>query len=177
MAYERLTDEGLDYFPCRYGRSRMLFRGPKRKLGGRFITCIGGTETYGRFVERPYPDLIADLSGLKTINLGCPHAGLDVFASDPAIHEIGHLAECTVIQVVGAQNMSNAFYSVHPRRNDRFLKAGPRLRGLYPKVDFTEFHFTGHLLSTLAYQSPAAFEVIRSELRATWLGRMQCVLA
>jgi hypothetical protein len=54
-----------------------------------------------------------------------------------------------VIQITGAQNISNRFYSVHPRRNDRFLKASRLMQTIFAEVDFTEFHFTRHLLRGL----------------------------
>ncbi len=56
--------------------------------------------------------------------------------------EIAAAGKVTVIQVMGAQNLSNRFYRVHPRRNDRFLE-GVRPAGSrsISEVDFTEFHF------------------------------------
>ena len=54
-----------------------------------------------------------------------------------------------MIQVSGAQNLSNRFHAVHPRRNDRFLRASTLLKTIYRDVDFTEFNFTRHLLTTL----------------------------
>ena len=75
----------------------------------------------------------------------------------------------TVVQVMGAQNLTNRFYTVHPRRNDRFLRAAPDLQALYPEVDFTEFHFTRHLLRTLRWSSADRFEVVAEELRAVWV--------
>ncbi len=41
MTYERLNETALEYFPCRYGLSKMLFRGPRRKLGSGPIDFVG----------------------------------------------------------------------------------------------------------------------------------------
>ena len=57
MAYEYAGEAALDYFPCRYGQSKLLFRGPRRRLEGAYVAAIGGTETYGKFVPDPYPAL------------------------------------------------------------------------------------------------------------------------
>jgi hypothetical protein len=65
---------------------------------------------------------------------------------------------------------------VHPRRNDRFLEATPRLRRLYPEVDFTEFHFTRHMMRRLADVSPDRFAVLREGLQEVWVARMQALL-
>jgi hypothetical protein len=64
----------------------------------------------------------------------------------------------TVVQVLAVQNLSNPYYTVHPRRNDRFLRASARLQNLYQDVDFTEFHFTRHMLQTLQMVSAPRFE-------------------
>ena len=32
MAYDNPGDGALDYFPCRYGKSKLMFRGPRRRL-------------------------------------------------------------------------------------------------------------------------------------------------
>ena len=51
MAYEYGGDRALDYFPCRYGQSKLLFRGPRRKLEGNYISVLGGTAT-GSFLGK-----------------------------------------------------------------------------------------------------------------------------
>ena len=57
MTYENLGQSALDYFPCRYGKSKLLFRGPRKRMAGEFLAMIGGTETYGKFIEKPFPAL------------------------------------------------------------------------------------------------------------------------
>ena len=176
MSYAFPGEGALDYFPCRYGTSRLVFRGPRRSLERPFIAILGGTETYGKFVPDPYPDLVEDEVGMSVINLGCMNAGPDVFLSDPAIAEIASKAEVTVLQLMGAINVSNRYYAVHPRRNDRFLHATALLRSMFREVDFTEFSFTRHMLQVLQATSADRFEVLAEELRATWVERMQTLL-
>ena len=81
-----------------------------------------------------------------------------------------------MLQITGAQNMTNRFYAVHPRRNDRFIRATTMLRTIYRDVDFTEFHFTRHLLTHLKALSRDRFGVIERELRTAWVARMQAFL-
>jgi hypothetical protein len=57
---------------------------------------------------------------VEAANLGLVNAGIDVFINEPMIQDFCAGAVVTVIQVLGAANMSNRFYAVHPRRNDRF---------------------------------------------------------
>jgi hypothetical protein len=176
MTFEGVGARAIDYMPCRYGRSKLQFRGPRRKVQGRYIAVLGGTETYGRFVPEPYPALLEHRAGVETANLGLVNAGIDVFISEPMIQDLCAGAVVTVIQVLGAANMSNRFYAVHPRRNDRFLRASSMLKTLYPDLDFAEFNFTRHLLAALAERSDIAFAMVRQELREAWLARMKILL-
>ena len=177
MAYAFPGEGSLDYFPCRYGNSRLIFRGPQRDVERAYVATVGGSETYGKFVSAPYPDLVERELGLPVANLGCMNAGPDVFLHEVSITQIAARACVTVVQVLGAQNLSNRYYAVHPRRNDRFLGATPLLRSIFPQVDFTEFNFTRHMLRSLHQSSADRFEVVAEELRAAWVTRMKQLLA
>lgn len=177
MAYVHPGDGALDYSPCRYGMSKLVFRGPLRSPAGPFCATLGGTETYGKFVAEPYPTLLEYELEIPVLNLGCVNAGPDAFLQDPSILEIATRAQVAVIQVMGAQNLSNRYYGVHPRRNDRFLSASPLLRAMFKDVDFTEFHFTRHMLQSLQAIDANRFEIVAEELRASWVQRMQKVLS
>ena len=177
MAYAFPGEGALDYFPCNYGPSRLLFRGPRRSLDRPYIAFLGGTETYGKYVPDPFPDLIEEESGFSTVNLGCVNAGPDVYLNEPAVLEIARGAAAVVLQVMGAVNLTNRFYTVHPRRNDRFIAASPALKALYRDVDFTEFNFTRHMLTTLEATSKERFAVVVAELQLAWTARMGELLA
>lgn len=177
MAYAFPGEGALDYFPCRYGASRLIFRGPRRSLERPYIAFLGGTETYGKYVHDPYPDLVEYEVGLASINLACVNAGLDVYLNEPEVLRIAQKAKAVVIQIVGAHNVSNRYYAVHPRRNDRFLGATPLLKSMYREVDFTEFNFTRHMLMSLHAVSQRRFEVLAEELRLAWVSRMTQLLS
>lgn len=172
MSYAYPGAGALDYFPCRYGNSKLQFRGPQRPLTRPYGVAIGGTETYGKFVPDPYPALIEAATGVTMVNLGCVNAGPDAFLNEPEVFTITAGAAVTVVQVMGAQNVTNRFYAVHPRRNDRFLRAAPALQALFPEVDFTEFHFTRHLVRALRAVSAERFEMLAEALREAWVRRM-----
>ncbi len=113
---------------------------------------------------------------MPVLNLGVPQAGLSLFSEERWLLETSSKADLTVLQVLGAQNMSNRLYHVHSRRNDRFLGVSPALRDMFPGVDFTEINFTGHLLETLLSQSRAAFDAMVEELKWSWTQRMRRIL-
>ena len=166
----------IDYDECRYGRSRMRFRGPKRSLTGDYVAAIGGSQTFGKFVSVPFVDALEAQIDMPVVNLGAMQAGLTLIADDPDILSVASGARVTIVQILGAQNMSNRFYSVHPRRNDRFVGASQALKQLFPKTDFTEFHFVGHLVSTLAAVGGEPFELLVRELQTAWINRMRLIL-
>lgn len=173
MSFERGRHSGIDYRPCRYEGSRLDFRGPPKALDGNYIAFLGGTETYGRFVERPFCALLEQALGNDCVNLGCMNSGMDAFLRDPGVIDICRGAQATVLQITGAQNMTNRLYSVHPRRNDRFIKASELLHRLYREIDFTEVHFTGHMLRLLQQKDDGRFEIVRAEVKTVWKARVR----
>ena len=176
MAYAGAGARSPSFETCRYDGSRLLFRGPRKALDEAFIACLGGTETFGKFIARPFPDLIEEHTGLTCVNFGWPNAGIDVFANDAALLDCAARARLTVLQVPCAVNMSNMYYRVHPRRNDRLLVASEALCALYPEVDFTEFSFTRHMLTHLRDLSQRRFAYVRRELSAVWVAGMHDIM-
>jgi hypothetical protein len=172
------ADSGvLDYFPCRYGASKAAFRGPARDLSQPYVAMLGGSSTFGKYVARPYPALVEAALGCPVANLGGLNAGPDFYLQDIAALEIAARAQVAVVQVTGADALSNPFYSVHSRRNDRFVAATPALRDLFPQVDFAEIHFTRHLLQVLERSDPEVCAAVVRGLKDTWLARMGWLLS
>ena len=166
----------VDYHHCRYDESRLMFRGPRRRLDGQHIVAIGSTATYGRFVHEPWPAALEKRMGRAVANLGYPNAGIDLVNSSQTLRAACAGAAACVVEVMGAANMSNRFYSVHPRHNDRFLMPSHELGRLYPEVDFTEFAFVRHMLGTLESISPQRFRLVLAEMRDAWAARTRVFL-
>ncbi|MEP2716746.1 DUF6473 family protein [Pseudophaeobacter sp.] len=176
MSYELKSAGALSGGTCCYAGSRLPVRGPKRDLDSPYIAFLGGTEVFGRFVKTPLSDVSESLLKMPCVNFAGVNAGLDTFASDQALQSVARSSEISVLQLLGAQNISNRYYRVHPRRNDRFLQAQPPLKELFPEVDYTEFHFNKHLLSSLQARSEERFAEVRRHLQEVWITRMQEVI-
>ena len=161
---------------CRYGASRLTFRGPPRRLDGRYLAFIGGTETWAEGVRRPYPALLERDLGEICVNFGQPHASPQAFLEDPVVVPAAQGAALTVMAAMGAANLSNRFYAVHPRRNDRFIGPSPALGVLFPQVELSGVCFTRHLLSTLRRASPERFRIVKEELGLAWAARLPSFL-
>lgn len=177
MSFDALSPGGLDYLPCRYGRSKVMFRGPRRNLDQPYVALFGGTTTYGKYIASPFADLVDAEIEPTCANLGCLNAGIDVYATDPSLLDLSGKACVTVLQVTSPRNMSNRFYRVHPRRNDRFVEASTLLRTIYRDVDFAEFNFVNHMLQRLQLVSPDRFQTVVDELQAAWSARMALMLS
>lgn len=172
-----LTDAGaLDYAPCRYGSSRAIFRGPARDTDGSYVVMLGGTQTFGKYVVTPYPALVERVMGQPVVNLGSLGAGPDFYLSDLPLLDVVVRARAAVVQLPGVEAMTNPFYSVHSRRNDRVLAPTPRLRALFPELDFAETHFARHLLAVLQATDSARFGIVVQGLKANWLATMRQLL-
>lgn len=166
-----------DYLPCRYGTSRAVFRGPERDLSRPYVAMLGGSPTFGKYVATPYPELVEQALDRPVANLGGLNAGPDFYLSDPSTLAVAAGARVAVVQITGAEAMTNPLYTVHSRRNDRFLMATDALRDLYPEVDFADIHFTRHLLLVLQRTDADRFCTVLQVLKANWLDRMRALLA
>ncbi|WP_308915578.1 DUF6473 family protein [Jannaschia sp. LMIT008] len=175
MSFER-SPPGSDHAPCRYGDSKLAFRGPAVDPAAPHVVVIGSSEVHGRYVPDPLTDRLARALDRPVANLGVQNGGVDVFAKDEALLAHAAGADLAVVQVMGAQNLSNRLYTVHPRRNDRFLRHSKKMTKLFPEVDFSDFVFTGHMLCDLRDRDPARFERVVAELREAWTARMTTLL-
>ena len=70
MSYAELGRDALDYQPCQYPGSPMTFRGPKCDLEEPYILCLGGSETFGKFSNDPFPGRLGDRLGRRVVNMG-----------------------------------------------------------------------------------------------------------
>ena len=177
MSYGFAGAGALDYFPCRYGQSRSVFRGPPRDLSRPYVAVLGGSQTVGKYVAAPFTTLVEEATGHPVVNLGSQNAGVELYLADPATLEVASRARLAVVQITGAECLSNRFYTVHSRRNDRFLAARPALTALFPEVELTDIHFTRHLMLVLRAAGEDRFATLVAHLKANWLGRMGQLLA
>lgn len=125
--------------------------------------------------EKGVDRLTPDIAGRLARRLLSPAAlveGVDLHLHDAALRDDMALATGFVLTLPPVGNFTNAFYRVHPRRNDRFLMPKPALKAMFPRVDFTEFAFTGHMLGTLASTHPTRFADLRTLLQQAWAQRM-----
>jgi uncharacterized protein DUF6473 len=176
MKYDRIIHGSLDYCLYRFGKSQSLFRGPKPDLSRPYCVFLGSSESFGKFVPQPFSRLLQRKLGLVCANFASHNAGVGFYLNEPCVVLASHEARLTVLAVTGAQNLSNRFYSVHPRRNDRLVNVSGFLRTLFPGLDTCDIHFTRHLLEVLADMDAMRFDIVVQELKIAWLARMKTLL-
>ncbi|WP_368345465.1 DUF6473 family protein [Pelagovum sp. HNIBRBA483] len=158
-----------------FGRTRLELR-EGLSATENYLVCLGGSQTYGREIERPVTAHLSAATGMTVANFGVRNAGWDAFMREASVLEAASSARICLIQIVGAQNTSNRFYRVHPRRNDRLVAPSTVLSALYSEVDFSEFTFTRHLLGALYSVSYERFETVVEELRQAWVARLRALI-
>lgn len=161
---------------CQHDGLTGQFRGPACDLDRSRLAYLGGCDGYGEFLADPLPDLASRDLGLPCANYAQPGAGVDFLLSNPDLLSRAGGARAVILQVSGAHQLSNRYFSVHPRRNDRFTGPSRALRNLFPRVDFFEIHFTRHLMRVLERANSNAFAVVVEELRAVWTQKMGQIL-
>ncbi len=177
MSYQSINAVHSAETTCEYENSKLRFRGPQRALNNPYVACLGGEETFGRFVETPFPNELERRLDRRCVNLGSLFCGAEALTQDKGLLEIANRSDICVLQLPGMLGLSNRFYRVHPRRNDRFVAPNADLVALYPEEDFTDVHFVQHLLTRLSARSDARIELVEQELRNVWIEKLGKFLA
>lgn len=160
----------------RYGRRQRLYRGAPPDMDRPFIACIGGERTFGRGAESPWPERLGEALDMPVFNLGAEGAGPGFFLADSGVLEACSRASHVVVELCGAWNLSNRYYTVGRRYNRRLRGVSDLMRELFPEVRLEEFEFVGKLMEHLHALDPARFTIVETECKAAWTARMRAVL-
>lgn len=84
--------------------------GPDEYRSGEYVCCLGAAQTYGRFVEAPFPALLQESLGMSVANLGLPGSGPQAFLDRPRLIEFINRGRLAVVQVLSARSASNRYF-------------------------------------------------------------------
>lgn len=76
----------------------IFHRGPPVDLSRKYICCVGNSFTFGRFVLRPYPEILSELMGIQVLNLGFGHLTPARLNRNPVLKRIIANSWATVAQ-------------------------------------------------------------------------------
>lgn len=99
----------VDYQLYQLPGTALMFRGPQRELlDDNYISCLGAAQTFGCFVEQPYPMLLANQLTMATLNLGYGGAGPRFFYRHPELLETVNRGRLAVVQVMSGRSEDNS---------------------------------------------------------------------
>ncbi|UWQ21261.1 DUF6473 family protein [Jannaschia sp. W003] len=163
-----------DALPWSLPGGKLAFRGPAVDPEGPFVAVLGASEVAGRHVAEPFTHSLSHALAMPVANLGVQNGGADVILRErEGILAMAARAEVTVLQTLGLHNLTNRFYRVHPRRNDRFLRPSKLMRETFGRADFSDFVFTRHMTAALRGHGAFPYAQLVAELQAAWVARMQ----
>lgn len=162
---------------CRIGNSPLAFRAQSLGAGRPDCVVLGSGLSFGRFVAEPWPAILARLSGQRVVNLAVPQTSPEAWLRDEVLMALAVRAHRILIELPDCQRLSNRFFQVHPRRNDRVVQILPPLTALYPEADFMDYLFTGHLLRHLERLCHRRFALVREALEQAWSDRMSSLIS
>ena len=110
----QIRDAGVvDYELWRPDGAIDWLRGPRpvSLAPGSYIACVGAAQTFGCFVERPWPALLGQSLGVPVLNLGIAGAGPALFLQSPYAQLLAN-ARAVVFQVLSGRSADcSAFHS------------------------------------------------------------------
>jgi hypothetical protein len=101
---------GFDYnLQAIEGLEPKLYRGPAVDFSQPYLAFIGAAQTFGRFVEQPFPTLLGQRLGIQIVNLGTGGAGPRHFNTAKYLSIVNN-AEAVVLQVLSGRSSSNSMF-------------------------------------------------------------------
>ncbi len=120
--YGVLDGHITDYHLYKCPRTNLTFRGPRpaSMAQGRYFTCLGAAQTFGRFCDHPYPTLLEQRLGLAALNLSHPGAGASFFLRHQSLLEDINRSRFVIVQIMSARSEGNSEYE--SRGSERLLR-------------------------------------------------------
>jgi hypothetical protein len=90
----------------------LRFRGPQIPAAdlasGNYFSCLGGAQTHGVYIQKPYPNLLAEKLGLPALNLSLGGCGPGVYLMAEGMIDVINRGRFVIMQVMTARNDSNS---------------------------------------------------------------------
>ncbi|MBN1768121.1 MAG: hypothetical protein JW842_06380, partial [Prolixibacteraceae bacterium] len=108
--YQKRDFEVIDYNLYHLPKIKHPLRGPaNNKLKkNNYICCIGAAQTFGCYVDEPYPYLIQKELNISTLNLGFSGAGPSFFLNKKHYLRYINNGKFAILQVLSGRSESNS---------------------------------------------------------------------
>lgn len=110
--YQVRDEDIIDYQEFTVPGCDVKFRGPGfdpfKVPQGSFFTCLGAAQTYGCFFERPFPNILAERTGLMALNLAVGGTGPGFYLQYPSLIDAMNRGKFVILQCMAARHESNS---------------------------------------------------------------------
>ena len=96
-----------------YLGGELIVRGPKPPSWGKnsYFSCLGAAQTFGRFCQQPYPNLLSEQLNLPLLNLGFGGVSASFFGENkPKLIEYINNGKFAIIQVMSGRSQDNSIF-------------------------------------------------------------------
>lgn len=146
IGYQQEDRNIIDYQLFKIDGIDSHIRGPERELvPGEYAVAIGAAQTFGRFSESAYPDLLSDKIGFPVINLGFSGAGPSFFLQRPKLLEIINGARFVIIQMMSGRSVSNSRFEVQTNQGVVRDRRHPDQRPIFAETAYVGLLEEGNL--------------------------------
>lgn len=112
LSYQTRDYAAFDYEHWGHDLFAEGLRGPRPSNAaletGAFVASLGAAQTYGRFVYRPYAQIVAEEKGLAVANLATGGAGPKFYLNQPDLLDIANRSRLCLIQVMSGRSADNS---------------------------------------------------------------------
>lgn len=127
--YQNLDKDIIDYKI--YDFQGLKLRGPKLD-NNKYIAFIGASQTFGRYCQEPYPNILGKRLNMGILNFGIGGKGPTYFLRNKTILEAVNKADLVIIQVLSGRSIGNSvFGSMDGGMHGIRLIDGKRMRSDY----------------------------------------------
>lgn len=163
--YQRDDIDIVDYQLWPFGDQ--VARGPQPDRTQPYFAAIGAAQVFGRFVDKPFPALLAEQTGLPALNLGMSGAGPSFFLQRDEMIEAANRATFVIVQLMSGRSVSNSHVALGANQGVMRLRSDPGAPNRYAEQVYQD------LLDTL---SPAELAAMRVENRNVYVEEMRALL-
>jgi hypothetical protein len=111
IPYQIADAHFIDYRLYRVAGVKSPFRGPAVK-SDKYIAYVGAAQTFGRFVDAPFPSLVSSALGIEALNLGRGGSSSTFVADNPILLERVNRAALVVVQILSGRSQSNSMFKI-----------------------------------------------------------------
>jgi hypothetical protein len=145
----------------------LLARGPAIDLSKPYFSAVGAAQTFGRFVDYPFPSALGAALDIQVLNLGMSGAGPSFFLERSHLIELINKGRFAIIQMFSARSLSNTYAITGANQGTLILRCEPDQPAQFAEIVYQK------LLETL---SPLDLVRLRVENRMVYISEMKTLL-